>query len=217
MLPVRGLEGQLETPGLVEPALVIQLVTPQGAPDDLQVFPNTPQRMVELHPVPVGDGGVGDAEPEQEAPARQLVEAGGVKRHAHGCPAQHMIDGRAQFEPCRHRAHRGQHHRRVLVVGLPSPGTVEAAVLRSPGQRGYGVHGELGARVEFDVEFHGEMPSSGEHQGLGLGPEHAGPRYFGLKHQRPAQPFAGLCGPKRISVILSAASGPPHRLGGNSS
>ncbi|KRT72836.1 MAG: hypothetical protein XU13_C0019G0023 [Candidatus Rokubacteria bacterium CSP1-6] len=158
-----GLEGLAESRGvgagvgdLVVLARVLERLLPlPDGPHDGHVLARPAEGLSVGHPVPpLDDLGARGADPQEEAPARQLVQGrGGHRRHGRGA-RRHLHDGGAQVDPLGAGRDEGEGGHRITAVGLGGPDGMkaEALGLQDKGQ----VQREGRARIaEIESEPHG--------------------------------------------------------------
>ena len=104
-----------------------RLFTPQNLPDDLHVFARSCERLGERLSVPsLHDLWTAHAQPQQQTPARQVIQRHRVHRRRHRCARADLHDAGAELDRLRVRADPCERCEDVAAVGFGGPDRVVA-------------------------------------------------------------------------------------------
>src|SRR5262245_7576824 len=150
----RRTKSHFEVFGRKKFAMKIELLTSHRIANDLYVLLNSAQWVIKGLPMPFGDGRIGRTDTQQKTSRRKLIKSHCLKRQRGRRSPEDVIDRRAYFETSRGSGDGSQHDRRVLVICLATPCAIKSMFLRKLSKLRNGVHRQLGAGIEFDIDLH---------------------------------------------------------------
>src|SRR5262245_16277880 len=132
----------------------VELLTSHRGANDLDIFLDPSQWMIEGLPMPFSDGRIRRTDTQQKTSRRKLIKSHRLKRQCGRRSPENVIDRRAYFETGGGSGDGSQHDCRILVICLTAPGAIKSMFLCKLSEPRNCVHRQLGARIEFDIDIH---------------------------------------------------------------